>query len=246
MKANYSPEIDTIEIFFSPSKALQRMEGIFAMNGIKNGSTSTTFQPQRESWATAVFLLGYCELTHQKYWLRENPVKNESPDIFAISFKEPEDKEQKGITREIIEIEVCEYDNHAKTNLTEHIKEKLKNQAYNKETFLLCYIHSRPGDEIRLIDVMNELKDIKTTVREIWLLFHTMNDGEGNFIISRVYLREANFKVTNLNYKGNYIELSKKSQVDMVKTSKGISKKIEFKKLGYAIVPLPRDSKKNG
>ena len=144
----------------------------------------------------------------------------------------------------MIEIEVCEYDEHAKENIANHIKTKLSDKAYNLSTFLICYIHTK--GETRLIDVINGLKDIQTSVREIWLLFHLDKAPIGNFIIARVFLRGADLAKTNLQYKGNYIELAKITQRDMVKPMMGSGRKVDFFKMGMAYVPLPRAKKIKG
>ncbi|MBU3941450.1 MAG: hypothetical protein KKF74_00895 [Nanoarchaeota archaeon] len=236
MITTYSPELDNIDIFFSPAKALERMIGLYERDGVEQGLKADVFKPVREAWAAAVFLLGYSQIAKHQYWLRENPTKNEAPDIFAISIREPQ-PDERGVCREIMEIEVCEYDDHAKNNIADHIKEKLCRKAYNPFTFLLCYIHTK--GQTRLIDVINGLRDIKTTVREIWLLLHLDAEPDGNFIIARVYLRDANLEKTNCQYKGNYIELAQIPQIEMIKPSKGLDRKVRFSNLGVARVPLP-------
>lgn len=241
MKAIYSPEIDNIDIFFSPTKALQRMIGVYEKDGIERGLKADSYKPVREAWASAVFLLGYSQITKSQYWLRENPTKNEAPDVFAISLKEPAPGEL-GVSREIMEIEVCEYDDHVKTNISDHIKSKLSGKAYNPFTFLLCYIHTK--GQTRLIDVIEGLKGIMTSAREIWLIFHLDGGPIGNFVISRVHLRDANLEVTNLQYKGNYIKLAKIPQQEMIKPFKGSGRKVDFFKLGITYVPLPKDKKR--
>ena len=188
-----------------------------------------------------MFLLGYSQLTNTQYWLRENPQKHLAPDIFAVTFRAPT-PEQKGVSREVMEIEVCEYDDHATTDIAGHIRAKLKDKVYNQHTFLLCYTHRK--QETRLIDVIEGLKGIKTSVREIWLLYHLHNGPKGNFGIARVYLRDADLNTTNLLYQGNYLELMKIPQREMVHVSKGLTKDVQFNPLGVAYVPLPRIKKK--
>lgn len=240
MKSNYSPELDNIDIFFSPTKALQRMVGLYERNGIKQGLKCDAFKPVREAWAAAVFLLGYSQITKSQYWLRENPKRNEAPDIFAISIRNPLPTE-KGVAREVIEVEVFEYEEHAKTNIADHIKNKLRGMAYNRHTFLLCYIHTKA--QTRLIDVIDGLKGVKTPVREIWLLFHIKGGAAGNFVIARVYLRGADLEKTNLQYKGNYVELTSIPQIEMIRPTKGSGREVDFFRLGMAYVPLPKPKK---
>lgn len=242
MRGSYSPGLDSIDIFFSPTKALQRMEGVYQMDSVRAGLTNNAFQPVRETWVAAVFLLGYSQITSEQYWLRENPQSNDAPDIFAISIHPPL-AGQKGSSRQVMEIEVKEYDEHAQTDLASHLRRLLADKAYHSETFLLCYVR-RPGESMRLIDVINGLRGIKTSVREIWLLFHTDGEPVGNFTIARVYLRGADLQTLNLQYKGNYNALQTIEQLDMIKTFFGTSKKLEFEHLGKAYIPLPRRKRK--
>lgn len=238
MIPNYSPELDNIDIFYSPSKALHRMDNVFERDGKERGLKADAFKPVREAWTAAVFLLGYSQITKAQYWLRENPKKNEAPDVFAISVRDPMPGE-KGVAREVIEIEVCEYDEHAATSIADHIKAKLTNMAYNYFTFLLCYVHTK--GQMRLIDVIDGLKELKTTVREIWLLFHIDGESLSNFVIARVYLRNEDLEKTSLKYKGNFIELAKVSQREMIKPTRGSDQKVYFFSIGTGYVPLPKD-----
>jgi|GEM_PF-3433882 len=239
MGAIYSPELDNIKIFFSPAKAIARMDNIISRDGKIAAITEDAYKPVREAWAAAVFLLGYSQLTNKQYWLRENPIKNEAPDIFSISILPPPAGE-KGVRREILEIEVCEYDAHSELSLVDHIKEKLKGKAYNKFTFLLCYIHKK--GEMKLGDIIDGLVDVKNSVREIWILFHPGENIKGEFSISRVYLRDADIEVS-YHFQGNYQSLSKISQLEMLHTSRGSGNEINFVDLGTAYVPLPKIGK---
>src|SRR5258708_38158999 len=99
MKAVYSPELDTIDIFFSPTKALERMKGARERDGDDEALKSGVLQPVREEWAAAVFLLGYSQITKDQYWLRGNPNKSNAPDIFAIALHPPKLPEEKGTSR---------------------------------------------------------------------------------------------------------------------------------------------------
>lgn len=241
MGTDYSPELDNIKIFFSPAKALQRMGNVYERDGVGQGLKDDAYKPVREAWAAAVFLLGYSQVAKVQYWLRENPQKNEAPDIFAIGLREPL-PDDRGVSREVIEIEVCDYDKHAQTNIAGHIKKKLGGMAYNPSTFLLCYVHAKT--QTRLIDIINGLKDVKKSVREIWLLFHFDGKPISDFGIARVYLRDADLTKTNLQYKGNYIELAKILQREMIKPTRGSGRKVDFFNLGMAYVPLPKAKRK--
>lgn len=87
MNDSYSPELDEVKIFYSPKKAIQRMQGVYDMVGKDTGIKSTVFQPVREAWVAGVFLLGYSQITKRQYWLSENPKKHLTPDVFAITWR---------------------------------------------------------------------------------------------------------------------------------------------------------------
>ncbi|OGD81467.1 hypothetical protein A2572_02450 [Candidatus Collierbacteria bacterium RIFOXYD1_FULL_40_9] len=240
MGAVYSPELDNIKIFISPSRAISRMKTVVNRDGKVAAIREDAHKPVREAWSAAVFLLGYSQITNHQYWLRENPVKNEAPDIFSISILPPF-QDEKGVKREILEIEVCDYDEHCKLDLVDHIKEKLGGKAYNPFTLLLCYVHKQ--GEARLIDLINGLKETKTSVREIWILFHPGQDINGEFAISRVFLRDPGIDVP-CHYEGNYRQLALIPQQEMIKTSRGSGKEINFVPMGIGYVPLPIVKKK--
>jgi hypothetical protein len=236
MRGSYSQGIDSIDIFFSPAKALQRMRGVRREYGELAGLKDRTFQSVREVWAAAVFLLGYSQITKQEYWLRENPIQNDAPDVFAITPKPAE----KGASREVLEIEVKEYDENAQTGLVEHLQRLIKDKAYHPETFLLCYVHA-PGRSVRLIDVIDGLKGIRTTIREVWLLLNLEGQEPGHFLIARVFLRgEESLEKLNLQYSGSWLELEQIPQKEMIKPSFGLSDGVEFTPLGVGYVPLPK------
>ena len=119
-----------------------------------------------------------------------------------------------------------------------HIQKKLKDKFYHPETWLLCYIR-RPGETIRLIDIIQCLYAPKTAVREIWILFNLEGTPFADFHIARVYLRNSPQKEVAASFSGNYIELSKKYQSDFLKDTRASGKTVKITHGETVIVPLP-------
>ena len=182
---NY-PIIDSSKVKMSPAKAIMRFENILKRDGRKRTLESDSFKKIRESWIAGVFSLGYATLTKTKYWIQEIAPKEEPPDLIIFSYRNPQLKGELGVVKEQIITEIVEYPIYSKYDLVDHIKVKLKDKYYHPETWLICYIQ-RPGEGMRLIDVIEGLQDVKPQVREIWLLFHIDGQLPSQFCIARVY-----------------------------------------------------------
>ena len=225
------------KIYFSPKKVIGRLSNLFEKNGIKDGITKYEFQQDREKWIAGVFLFGYSKLTNKQYWLQPNPDPKATPDIFAVSLRDPIEGE-KGAVMEIQEIEICEYEEHSKKTLVEHIKTKLEKATYGNQTIILCYAHPKPGTGFKPIDIINGLQEAKTDVREIWILLHTNKEPIDNFIIMRVYSCNGE-KDCGLSYEGNYSDVKKEEQLDCIYPERGVSKKVEFNHKGVYYHEIP-------
>lgn len=239
------PVIDSADVLMAPKKVIQRLENIIQKYGVVKALTSNSFQKAREAWVASVFILGYAMRTDKRhYWIQENKIPQDDPDIFAYSYRNPSEQGEIGVVKEIMPIEVFEFPKKAKLGLVEHIKEKLKNKYYHPETIAVCYI-MRPGEAMRLIDVINGLSDLKTTVREIWLLFPIDGLPYSNFTIARVFMRDLKFPEMFMDYKGDYKELCKIPQPEFLEDKRGVDKVVKFNPIGkMVIVPLPEEKAK--
>jgi len=84
------------------------------------------FQKAREAWVTSVFVLGLSQKTGATYWIEENPIPQDDPDLFVYSYRNPKTHGEIGVVKEIQPVEVCEYPPQSKLKLDDHIKNKLK------------------------------------------------------------------------------------------------------------------------
>jgi len=100
------------EVLMSPSKVIQRFENILEKYGREKALKLTSFQKARESWIAAVFMLLFSQWTKKQYWLRED----EAPDIYAYSYRNPEELNEIGVTREVQPIEIFEYPQTSEIN----------------------------------------------------------------------------------------------------------------------------------
>lgn len=236
--------LNSSDVLMAPKKIIQRMENIIQKYGSERALKSGSFQKAREAWIASVFMLGMSQRTDRIYWIQENEVPQDDPDIFSYSYRNPEQPGEIGVVKEIQPVEICQYPIQVKKRIAEHIKTKLKNKYYHPETILICYI-LRPGEAFKLIDIINGLTDLQTTIREVWVLFNLAGLPVSNFTIARVYLRGISFPEMYLDYKGDYIELCKIPQPDFLRDHKGIEKTVKWKPSGeLMVVPLPEDKVK--
>lgn len=242
MKSNL-PVFDPSKIQMSPSKVIQRFENLKQRDGVLSAVRDRAFQKARESWVGAVFSLLYSTLTSQRYWILEVEEKQEPPDLIIYSYRDPSDLGEIGVVREQILLEVCEYPKNVKFGLVDHLMNKLANKSYHPETWLLCYIR-RPGEAMKLIDVIKGLIDLNICVKEIWLLFTVEGEVEGQHRIARVYSRGMSQKETPIVVNSNYLELMKAPQAEFLNASRGLDKKVLITKGNMAIIPLPKKRKK--
>ncbi len=231
--------LSSADILMAPRKVIQRMDNIVQKYGREKALKSNSFQKAREAWVTSVFMLGLSQRTSVTYWIEENPIPQDDPDLSVYSYRNPSGPGEIGVVKEIQPVEVCEYPPQGKLGLVEHIKNKLKNKYYHPETILICYIH-RPGEAFKLIDIINGLDDLQTQIREVWLLYHLADQQETDFSIGRVYLRGLKFPEMFLDYHGNYAELCKIPQPEFLKDHRGVDKTVTVEPLKeFVIVPLP-------
>lgn len=155
------------EIGMSPQFAMNRFKGAIAKYGQQKVMTESRFQKAREIWATAAFLTGLSKITEKTYWAAPE-YDNQTPDTYGISFKDRLGYER-GKIREVLEIEVSTYEQHASGDLVETIKRKLNGKAYPPHYVLLMYV-IRPGEKVDLEKVFQELSAEAFNVGEIFLV----------------------------------------------------------------------------
>jgi hypothetical protein len=109
------------DIAMSPSFAIGRFTAAARKYGHNRVLTESKFQKAREIRTTAVFLLGLSKITGKTYWVKPEYEDN-TPDTYGISFS-PHPKYHDGNVREILSIEVKEYEIHSDEDLLSFIKE---------------------------------------------------------------------------------------------------------------------------
>lgn len=239
------PILVSTKVKMSPAKVITRFENILIRDGVERAIKSDSFKKVRESWIAGLFCLGYATLTKRKYWIQEIASKDEPPDLIIYSYRDPQENGELGVVKEQTITEIVEYPIHSKHDLVGHIKAKLKNKYYHPETWLICYIQ-RPGEFLRLVDVIKGLHDIKSKIREIWLLFHTDGKVSSHFHLARVYSKDMTVKETPIVIEEDYIELAKNPQEELLDDSRGSDKEVTLRPGETVIVPLPKDmTKKN-
>ena len=221
------------DILISPHKTIRRFQNLIAKYGQNATLTSNKFQKERELWISAVFALAVSEMTKRKYWLRANLIPQDTPDVFMTSHRNPA-KGELGVMREIVNLEIMEYESHAETTIAEHIINKKLNKNYPKEYALVCYIHSRYGEDFKLIDVIEPLRNEQIGVGEIWILFNTIAQKDTEYTATRVYPEPA--LASNVDYSKH---LDNPTQQDFLKETRGMCKKVDYERLGTVYVPLP-------
>jgi hypothetical protein len=163
----FEQQLYPAEIGMSPQFAMNRFKGVIAKYGQRKVMSESRFQKAREIWATAAFLTGLSKLTGKTYWVAPE-YDSETPDTHGISFQMHPTYHTSKI-RELLEIEVSTYEQHASGNLVETIKRKLDGKAYPPHYVLLMYV-IRPGEKVNLEKVFQELSAEAFSVGEIFLV----------------------------------------------------------------------------
>lgn len=189
--------------------------------------TKRRFQPEREAWIAGAFLLGYSQLTGQDWWLRVNP-EDSAPDIFAATFRESEH----GPVKETLDIEIFEYEQHAKGDLAEAIARKLAGKAYPTHYRLVCYVHHRPGEPFTPGVVAEAVKATQPRVAEIWVVASIVGPSPTSYATVRLF---PDALIHPFDHEG---ACSQAKQPDIAKVRRGSSRDDEMQ-FGWLQVDLP-------
>ena len=148
---------------FSPSKVMDRFEGLIQKHGLEKALKSNKYQEGREAWIASLFALGLSSRFETDYWI-ETPEKD-PPDVRLIRYA----KHPLGNSQEKINLEICEWEGHSKfRNLTNLIRSKLAAKKYPSYFTLLVFVHDRRGS-FKPMEIHEELKNEKIHLAEIWL-----------------------------------------------------------------------------
>lgn len=198
----------------SPQFAMNRFKGAMAKYGQQKVLRESGFQKAREMWASAAFLTGLSKLTEKTYWVAPE-YNNQTPDTYGISFK-PHAKYEGGKMKEVLNIEVSEYEQHASGDLVETIKRKLNGKAYPEYYVLLIY-GIRPGERVDLEIVFQELSKETFSVDEIFLLASVSGGSENVNKVVSLFRRRA-----SIDFSVDEELAESPTQADMITWSRGL------------------------
>ncbi len=213
--------------YFSPNFIFQRFQRILEKCGTENTLKNIQFQKEREAWITALYLMGLSKNTNKEYWIGIEEKEN-TPDTYGVSIREL----NKGNSLDILNIEVCEWENHSKLSLSEHIKNKLKYKVYPKYFLLLCYVHHHTGEKIDLEAEFQKTIIDHYNIGEIQIIGSQLNSQYDHLIV-QLYPHRQKFEFNRQDEVNRLI-----NQIDIIRTEKGIGK--SFYPLGLKKIPLPK------
>jgi hypothetical protein len=169
------------DIFLSPNLAIKRMNQLVQKYGMSNALTDGRFKEEREAAITALFLLGYRLLLGRDFWI--GICQDDPPDNIAVS---PQKRANgRGMVKQIINIEIFEWEGHSAKTLTQAIREKMKGKNYPKDYLLLCQVR-RPGERANVEEYYQDLQRETPNVSEVWLV-SSIEDDQYDHVIVRLY-----------------------------------------------------------
>jgi hypothetical protein len=216
MKDTFEQRLFPPGIAMSPAFAIGR----FTASAIKYGRdlilTDSRFKKAREIRATAAFFLGLSKITGKTYWIMPEYVAD-TPDTYGISFA-THPKYEDGSIRDMISVEVTEYENHSDEDLLAFVKRKLSDKYLPKHYILLVHVN-RPSEKINTDQVFIELSKENLRLGEVWLLGNIEDGTDDKFVVVCLYLTRA----------GEFFQLNEeiektKAQTEMITMSRGMRK----------------------
>lgn len=179
---------------------------------------NTRFQKEREAWITALFLAALNKVDQKSYWVGVEE-SDRTPDTYGVMFREM----GKGLSKDVMNIEVCEWESHSKLGMSDHIKAKLKKARYPGYFILLCYVHGQYGRHVDLEAEYQKIIAEKFDVAEIFLLGSQVNP-KFDHILAKLY--PGRFKV-EFNRLEEVNRLQQLGQQDIMKPHRGFGTDIE-------------------
>lgn len=210
----------------SPAFAIQRFTGAGAKYGENLVLTDHRFKKAREVRATAAFLLGLSRITGKTYWVMPE-YESSTPDTYGVSFSPH--ATMNGNVRELLSVEVTEYEAHSEKGIVAFIKRKLSNK-YLPDHYILL-VHANKTEKINVGDVIGELAKERFKVGEVWLLSHIQDESNDKFAVVCLYPTRAQALLRLED------ELAKNTaQPDMLRASRSSGKTFSE---GTLVVRLP-------
>jgi hypothetical protein len=188
MKDNFEEKLFPPNLAMSPAFAIGR----FTSAAIKYGQvcvlTDSRFKKAREIRATAAFLIGLSKITGKTYWVMPEYVAD-TPDTYGISFA-AHTKYEEGNIREMLSVEVTEYETHSDEDLLGSVRRKLSNK-YLPDHYILLVHANRVSERINTEQVFIELSTQKFKLGEIWLLSNIEDGMDDTCVVVCLYSTRA-------------------------------------------------------
>jgi hypothetical protein len=188
MKNDFEQKVFPQDIAVRPSFAIGRFTAAARKYGHHRVLTESKFKKAREVRTTAAFLLGLSKITGKTYWVKPEYEEN-TPDTYGISFS-PHPKYQDGNVREILNIELKEYEVHSEEDLLSFIRGKLSNK-YLPDHYILLVHANRAHEQINTEEVFTELSKVKLRLGEVWLLGNIEDGSDDKFVLVSLYRTRA-------------------------------------------------------
>ena len=145
MKETFEQRLFPPSLAMSPAFAMGRFTAASNKYSQDHVLTNSRFKKAREIRATAAFLLGLSKITGKTYWVMPEYDAN-TPDTYGISFA-PHPKFEDGNIRDMLSVEVTEYESHCHGDLLVFVKRKLSNK-YLPNHYILLVHANRPSEKI--------------------------------------------------------------------------------------------------
>jgi hypothetical protein len=216
MKDKFEEKLFPSNLAMSPGFVIGRFAAATRKYGQDRVLTNSKFKKAREIRTTAAFLLGLSKITGKTYWVMPEHILD-TPDTYGISFA-AHPKSEDGNIREVISIEVAEYETHNAGDLLSFVRRKLSNK-YLAEHFILLVEVNRASEQINTEHVFTELSKEKLRLGEVWLLGKVEDGAESKLAVICLYSTRA-----GVFYQLNEEIQRNKEQTDMITMSRGKGK----------------------
>lgn len=216
MKNNFEEKLFPPNLAMSPAFAIGRFTAAVRKYGQDFVLTDARFKKAREIRATAVFLLGLAKITGKTYWVMPEYIAD-TPDTYGISFA-AHPKYEDGNIRDLLSVEVTEYETHSDEDILAFVKRKLSNK-YLPDHYILLVHMNRASEKINTEQVFFELSKERLRLGEVWLLGNVEDGTDDKFVVVCLYSTRAGvFFQLNEEIEKN------KGQTEMITMSRGMGK----------------------
>ena len=113
----------------------------------------------------------------------------DTPDTYGISFAAHPKYDDRNI-RDLLSVEVTEYENHSDKNVIAFVKRKLSNKYLPNHYILLVHVN-RASEKINTDQVFVELSKQNWRLGEIWFLGNIEDGTEDKFVVVCLYSTRA-------------------------------------------------------